>query len=62
MSGGGWREGGYEWGRQFQSADNVGCGSQEKNIRIPSPGFTLGFVQVDRLLTKFTVDLADLNG
>ena len=36
-----------------------------KKYRIPSPGFTLGFVrryQVDRLLKNFTVDLADLNG
>ena len=42
-----------------------------KKYRIPSPGFTLGFVQrsqvdprifqVDRLLTKFTVDLVVIN-
>ena len=42
-----------------------------KKYRIPSPGFTLDFVQrsqidprvsqVDRLLTKFTVDLVVIN-
>ena len=50
---------------------NLYAFKHRKKYRIPSPGFTLDFVQrsqvdprisqVDRLLTKFTVDLVVIN-